>query len=84
MLQVYVWKGRPVVCNRLLQVQAEVHRLEDNANAAVTNSVGKFGDVRDMWMQNLLNVGSSERGEEDASATSDLGDSLEYLENDVT
>ena len=31
-------------------------------------------NARDMWMQN----------EDDASATSDLGDSLEYLENDVT
>ena len=58
--------------------------LEDNVNAAVTNGGGKFGDVQDVWMQSLLNVGASERGEDDASATSDLGDSLEDLENDVT
>ena len=51
--------------------------LEDNVNAAVTNGGRKFRDV-------LLNMGASERGEDDASATSDLGDSLEDLENDVT
>ena len=58
--------------------------LEDNVDAAVTNGGGKFGDAQDMWMQNLLNVGASGRGEVDASTTSDMGDSLEDLENDVT
>ena len=37
-----------------------------------------------MRMQNLLNVGASVRGEDDAFATSDLEDSLEDLENNVT
>ena len=49
--------------------------MEDNVNAAVTDG-GKFGDAQDMWMQNLLNVGATERGVDDASTTSHLGDSL--------
>ena len=39
---------------------------------------------QDMCMQNLLNVGASERDEDDASVTSDLEYSLEDLENSVT
>ena len=53
--------------------------LEDNVDAAVANGGGKFGDTQNVWMQNLLNVGASERGEVDASTTSDLGESLEDL-----
>ena len=59
-------------------------RLEDDVNATVTNDGRIFGDAQDMWVQNLLNVGASERDEDDASATSDLGNSLEDFKNDVT
>ena len=57
-------------------------RLEDDVNATVTNDGRIFGDAQDMWVQNLLNVGASERDEDDASATSDLGNSLEDFKND--
>ena len=78
--------GRPVVCTRLLQVQAEVHRTGGQCQRCCH----KWWKIRrrpiyicgrkifSMW-------GVSERGEDDASTTSDLGDYyIEDLENDVT
>lgn len=58
--------------------------LEDNVKTTVTNGGEKLGDVQYMWMQNHLNVGSREIDEYDSSVTSDLVDSLEDFENDVT
>lgn len=45
---------------------------------------GMFGDVQDMGTQNPSDLNASESGEDDASATSELRDSLQDIEIDIT
>ena len=56
----------------------------DGINAAPANGGGGVGGDTDTWMLDLSDTESIESDEDDAAADSDLGDSLEEMENDAS